>query len=262
MPQISVLMAVYNDEKYVQEAIDSILSQSFFDLELIIVDDGSSDNSTHIINEMAKIDNRIKVISHAQNRGLTKSLNIGLRVCRGQYIARCDADDLCEPQRLQKQYDIMEKNLDIALCGSQGWYIDTTGKKIGQKNVPLTYTDIKNKLLYNNQFIHSSLFMRKDVLDKEGYYNKVFKKSQDYELVLRLARTYKVINLKERLVSWRVAPNSISWSGKSQELYAIKARWYAIRKYDYAKLLGLFHIILRMGWLLLPQSFKRRRYSC
>ena len=260
IPQVSVIMSVYNGERYVSEAIESILQQSFSDWELIVIDDNSSDGSSVIIRQYLAQDQRVKLINNEQNFGLTKSLNIGIKDSTGKYIARLDADDSCLPDRLQKQYDFMEAHPEMAVCGSCGNYIDESGEVVGKKTLPTEYREIKKKLLFNNQFIHSSLFICRAMIDKEGGYDESFRTSQDYELMLRIASKYPVANLPEQLVNWRVGEGSISWSSKRQEWDAIRARWVAVARYGYPKLNGLTNIILRLGWLALPQTFKMKRY--
>jgi len=258
--EVSVLLSVYNGEKNLKETIESILRQTFSEFEFIIVDDGSTDQTANILKIYCKQDERIKIISNRSRNGFTMSLNIGLRCCTGRYIARLDADEIADSQRLEKQYLFMENNPNIVLCGSQGFYIDELGNKTGEKDLPVTDEAIKAKLLFNNQFIHSSLFLRKNILDKEGVYNESFITSQDYELILRLAAKYKMINLSDRLIGWRVKSNSISWTSKRQEWDAIRARWWAITRYGYPKIIGFINIILRFGWLILPQKLKIKRY--
>src|SRR3990172_12530717 len=117
-PVITVLMSAYNAEKYLREAIESILNQTFKDFEFIIINDCSTDKTKKIIEEYANKDARIKLINNATNLGLTKSLNIGLKEARGEYVARLDADDVALPERLEKQYEFMNKNRDITLTGA------------------------------------------------------------------------------------------------------------------------------------------------
>ena len=247
IPQVSVIMSVYNGERYLSEAIESILQQSFVDWELVIINDCSTDGSLAIIQKYLLRDQRVKLINNEQNLGLTKSLNIGIKDSTGKYIARLDADDSCSPDRLQKQYDFMEAHPEVAICGSCGNYLDESGEIIGKKILPTEYREIKKKLLFNNQFIHSSLFICRAVIDKEGGYDESFRTSQDYEFILRIASKYPVANLPEQLVSWRVGEGSISWSSKRQEWDAIRARWAAVVRYGYPKLIGLANIVV--GWL-------------
>lgn len=260
-PKVSVIMSVYNCEKYIRQAIESILNQSFRDFEFIIVDDCSTDKSLEIIRKYQDKDNRIKIILNSENIGLTKSLNKAIKQTQGDYVARMDCDDISLLERLEKQIRFMENNPKIVLCGTLGWIINNNGDIVKEKNIATDYKTIKKKLLFNNQFIHSSLFIRKDVLRKEGLYDEDFNKSQDYELVLRLASKYPVVNLSDYLIKWRVNNNSLSWSDKRQEKDALKARKYAITRYGYPKMAGLFHLIIRSILLFIPQKIKKKRYE-
>src|SRR3989339_514356 len=260
MPVISVLMSVYNGEKFLAESVRSILGQTFKDFEFIILDDGSTDSTMPILDELAKSDLRVKIIKNEKNLGLTLSLNKGLNCCIGKYIARQDVDDVSSLWRLEKQLAYMEANPEVILSGSCGSYIDENSKKVCEKKLPLSYLEIKRKLMFNNQFIHSSLMIRRDVLQKEGGYNKEFGRAQDYELILRLASKYPVANLGENLVSRRLSTISLSWQSKKQEWDAIRARWWGMTKYGYSILQGMLNIILRLNWFLIPQKIKFIRY--
>ncbi len=257
--KVSVIMSAYNAEQFIAQAVDSILAQSFGDFELIIINDGSADRTKSIIEQYVQQDSRI-VLLDQENTGLTKALNNGIKIARGNYIARMDADDIAEPDRLERQYQFMEKNSEYALCGSRAWFIDENNKKLFKKELPITNDSIKKKLLFNNQFVHSSLFIRKSILDEMGFYNEDFKKSQDYELVLRFASKYQIANLEDCLVLWRVNSKSISWSSKNQEKDAIRARWLAVRKYNYSFVKGVANIVLRLAWMIVPQSIKMKRH--
>lgn len=244
-PKISVIMASHNGERFIKEAMNSILSQTFSDFEFLIIDDGSTDLTAIILNEYAGRDQRIKIITNPQCLGLTKSLNIALGQAQGEFIARMDDDDISQKNRFEKQYDFMQKNPEFALVGSMAFLIDEKGETIGEKKLASDSEEIKNMLLFNNQIIHSSWFARNDILIKEGLYNEKFKKAQDYEFVLRLASKYKIFNLPENLLKYRILKTSLSRQNKEQQKFAIMARWLAITKYGYPKLKGLFHIIVR-----------------
>ncbi|MBI5728355.1 MAG: glycosyltransferase [Candidatus Magasanikbacteria bacterium] len=260
MIPISVVMAVHNDERYLTAAIRSILDQTWRDFEFLIVNDGSTDGSDDILQEFARKDPRIILVKQ-DHLGLTAALNVGCRRARGGYMARMDSDDIAAPDRLEKQYHYLEAHPMVAVCGAQGWFINANGRTIGEKNLPCAAEDIRRRLLFNNQCIHSSLFIRKSAFAEAGGYDAHFRKSQDYELLLRLATKYDVVNLPERLVYWRVRSTSLSWQSKAQEWYAILARWRAITRYGYPKLRGLLQIGLRLGWLTVPQRWKMRRYT-
>jgi len=244
--KITVLMAVFNGERYLRQSIESILNQTFYNFEFLIVNDASRDKTKEILEQYSNRDKRIRVLENKTNLGLTKSLNRGLKASQGKYIARMDDDDISSISRLEKQFLFMEQNQDVALCGSLGSIIDENGKEIGKKD--LAIKDIKKKLLFNNQFIHSSLFFRKGF-----FYNETFKKAQDYELVLRVASKHKVANLNEYLIAWRKRRDSLSSVDRKQKKFALKARWWGITKYGYPKAKGVLHIIVRIIQLVVSR---------
>lgn len=259
--KVSVIMASHNGEKFIKEAIDSILGQTFGDFEFLIVDDGSTDLTSIILDEYAKKDQRVKITTNPQCLGLTKSLNNALKQAQGEFIARMDDDDISFKNRFEKQRDFMEKNPDVVLAGAFAFLINENGDTIGEKKLAVASEEIKRKLLFNNQIIHSLWFARRDILIKEGLYNEKFKKAQDYDFVLRLGGKYKIANLPENLLKYRVLATSLSWKNKEQQKFAIKARWRAITKYGYPKIQGLLQIVLRIVWLYVPKKIKMARYK-
>lgn len=256
IPEISVLMSVYNGEAFLAQALESILGQSFSDFELVVVEDASTDRTAQILAQYQAKDARIRVIKNTQNLGLTASLNRGLEVAQGRYIARMDADDISLPERFMTQYWFMEEHLSVAACGSLVRVIDETGKMLGEKNLALSYEDIKKKMLFNNQFIHSTLFFRASMLREIGGYDETFQKSQDYELMLRLCAQYPVVNLREKLLQFRLHADSLSWTGREQQKSAIRARYMAIRKYHFPLVSGIVQILARVVWLCVPKKIK------
>jgi len=227
----------------------------------LIVNDGSTDLTPIILDEYKTRDKRIRIIDNTQCLGLTKSLNIAIGQAKGEYIGRMDDDDVSLKDRLEKQFAFMQKNKDVVLLGTFAFLINETGEIIGEKKLTFLTDEIKKKLLFNNQVIHSSWLAKKDILILEGLYNEKFKKAQDYEFVLRLATKYKIANLPENLLKYRVLKNSLSWQNREQQKFAIKARWKAITKYKYPKIQGLFHIVLRVLWLYIPKRVKMARYK-
>lgn len=221
-PVITVLMSVYNAAKYIPEAIESILSQTFRDYEFIIINDGSTDGTKEIL---ATIDDaRIRVI-HQENHGLTYSLNIGLSLAQGKYIARIDADDYCHPDRLLHQYEEMEKRMDLAVLGTWATQVDGNGKEIDYKVMPVGQDEVIRNITKENPFIHGSVIMRKSILDEVGGYRESFRYAQDYDLFLRLSDQHPMDNLPEYLYYSRHNPDMVSIrSHTSQVAYANLAR--------------------------------------
>lgn len=200
-------MSVYNGEKYLREAIESILNQTFIDFEFIIVNDGSTDNSLKIIKNYS--DERILIINNEKNIGLTKSLNKALKQAKGEYIARQDADDISLPNRFEKQVKHFEKHPEVVLVGTNVCLIDETGEII-EKRVVSAKPSIKD-LFKKNRFSHGSVMIQKEIVDKLGGYNELFKYSQDYELWLRIAKCYEVRNLTQVLYKLRFHNENISF---------------------------------------------------
>lgn len=200
--KVSVIMSVYNCEEFLGEAVSSILGQTFRDFEFIIVDDGSTDRSLEVLRSFD--DDRIRIIENESNIGLTRSLNIGLSGARGEYIARMDADDISLSERLSRQVSFLDAHPEVGLAGCTTRSIDRDGKIVRQLGHPESDYDIKRFLYINNRFVHSSVMIRRSVLDKYGGYNERLKMAQDYELFLRLSPHTKFANLSEPLHLWRL----------------------------------------------------------
>jgi glycosyltransferase involved in cell wall biosynthesis len=218
-PKVTVLMSVYNGEKYLNEAIDSILGQTFKDFEFLIINDGSTDKTAEILKSYN--DPRIKIINNEKNIGLTKSLNKGLKLARGEYIARQDADDISCDNRLERQIKFLDKNLDIAIVGTNYFRINEKGDIIQKIKRQEKDKNIKKYLLSGNQLGHGTIMFRKSCFEKVGFYREEFKFAQDYDLVLRFSEKYKLANIPETLYKWRINSNSVSVSRKIiQDRYA------------------------------------------
>ena len=228
-PKVSVLMSVYNGERYLREAVESILNQTFTDFEFIIVDDGSTDRTSEILKSYA--DPRLITINQA-NKGVTQSLNKAIELARGEYIARMDADDISLPKRLQMQVEFLEKHpATVGLVGTSVIHFDEDGKTIMEKTLLTESSRIKEALLSENQFCHGSVMLRRECIEKAGRYREEFKHAQDYDLWLRIAEHYEVANLATPLYKWRFTANGISISRKiAQDQYATLARQCAERR--------------------------------
>ena len=208
-PLVSVLLPVYNAQDYLRESIDSILNQSFSDFELIIVNDGSTDQSKEIIDSY--IDSRIKRI-HQDNAGLPVSLNRAIAIAKGQYLARQDADDVSLPNRLAEQVGFMEANTDYGLLGTWAQILESRTPTNRKLNHPCENGELQFKLLFYNCFVHSSVMIRKEVLNISGTYPENPEKfpPEDYDLWLRIANVAKIANLPSALLQYREVPGSIS----------------------------------------------------
>jgi len=194
-------MSVYNGERYLREAINSILNQTFRDFEFLIINDGSTDGTAEILKSYD--DHRIKIINNKENLGLTMSLNKGLRLARGEYIARMDADDISELKRLKKQVEFLDMHSSIGVAGINSYLIDERGNILTKMERPTSHEKIMSKILGENQMVHGSLMLRKNLLETCGYYNEGLTFAQDYELLLRLSTVTGLANLSEYLHQWR-----------------------------------------------------------
>ncbi len=208
-PAVSVLMPVFDAERFLAVAIESVLAQSFTDFELLVVDDGSTDRSLEIARSFP--DARIRILESKRNRGQTAALNRGLAAARAALVARQDADDRSHPERLARQVSHFAAQRDLALLGSRGVQIDESGAPLAQMDVPTDAASIRWQMCFDNAFIHSAVMFRKCVVWEElGGYDERVAFCQDFELWSRVAQQHTVGNLGERLVEWRCHDRSMS----------------------------------------------------
>lgn len=215
-------MPVYNGEQFLKEAIDSILNQTFSNFEFLIINDGSTDQSKKIVESYN--DNRICFINNEENKGLIFTLNRGLETAQGKYIARMDQDDISFNDRLKKQYDFLEENLNVALVGGWAEIINENGKKIGTYKTPVNHHEIKFDLLFHNPFIHGTIFFRKDLVRGVGGYNEKNEHAEDYGLYSTMIRNHKITNLPEFLIKYRIHNNSIGQAPQTKIIQNETAR--------------------------------------
>jgi GT2 family glycosyltransferase len=222
-PRVTVLLPVWNGERYLREAIDSILSQTFRDFEFLIINDGSTDSSPAIL--ASYHDPRIRVVNNATNLGLTRTLNHGLSLVTGEYTARQDADDISEPNRLARQVAYLDAHRQVALVGCSYKKIGPSGEELGDRPLPTDCSDLRWALLFYNPFIHSAVMFRQELVKNTvGRYNEAFPYVQDYDLWSRIARGLPVANLPEYLVKYRHSPTSMS----NNSVYAHEAEHFRV----------------------------------
>lgn len=209
---ISVVMPVYNGGKYLREAIESILNQTYRDFEFLIINDGSTDESDEIIRSYT--DPRIVYLQNDQNRGLVYTLNFGISVAKGEYIARMDADDVSKPVRFERQINLFENNPGIGLCGSWAKIIGT----IKVLKVETENDRIKCKLLFRSQFTHSSvMFRREQFLSESLIYKQENYPAEDYALWIDSSTKIMMANIPEYLVDYRVHALQISTESSTRQ---------------------------------------------
>lgn len=203
---VSILMPVYNAETYLKEAIDSILNQTYTHFDLLIINDGSSDDSEKII--LSYSDKRIVYLKNETNKGLIYTLNKGFSLIEKEYVIRMDADDIAMPDRIQKQVEFMEAHPQVWVCGTQINWFGTTTK---QSSFPLTHPEIKAGLLFSSMISHPTAMMRlQKIKEHQLYYNADFLHIEDYELWCRVARVAELANIPIPLLKYRLEGQNIS----------------------------------------------------
>ena len=206
-PLVTVLMTVYNGAKYLNASVQSIINQTFQDFEFLIVNDCSTDDSVKIIESYN--DDRIVIYNNEKNIGQTKSLNIGLKLAKGKYIGRIDADDVAFPLWLEKLVGFIRKHPEYAAVSPGVIIIDSVDKRKKIRRVPASFHEIIFHIFYDSPMNHVSVLMNKDLILRHGGYDETFKITQDYELWSSLVRNnYSITNISDILMSCRVHSSS------------------------------------------------------
>ncbi len=205
--RVTVLMSVFNGEQYLKEAIDSVLNQTYTDFELLIINDGSIDNSLAIVQSYK--DSRIKLINNDQNLGLINSLNKGITLIQSDYIIRMDSDDICLPNRIEVQVNFMDANLNVGASGSH--YYQLKDDKHFEIDLPMSTEEINAFLIFNCPLAHPTTIIRKQVLETYHIkYETGYLYSEDYHFWLQLSKVSQLRNLKESLIYYRMHANQIT----------------------------------------------------
>jgi glycosyltransferase involved in cell wall biosynthesis len=215
-PQVTVLMPAYNAGKYIAEAVQSVLDQTFTDFELLIVDDGSFDDTVPVVESFT--DSRIRLVRQEQ-AGVSAALNKGLQYARGRYICRFDADDICFPHRLVRQVNFLDEHPAYLVVGSDAEYISEDGEHLFDfRCAGHTHEEILDGLYTHCPFIHSAVMYRKDVIMEKGGYSLLAHNFEDYLLWVRLVVLGPCCNLDEALIKVRINPASATidekWRGR------------------------------------------------
>lgn len=224
---ITVLMPVYNAEKYLTEAINSVLCQTHSDFELLIVNDGSRDRSLEIINSYE--DQRIRVITQ-ENAGVSAALNTGLKEAKGKYIARFDADDVCYPTRIEEQYRFMQAHPDYVIIGADIDYIDKDGEYLfSYQTFGHTNEEIKERISMGCPFVHSVVMYKKDTVLGMGGYEVKAHTFEDYFLWMKLIDKGKVFNFNKPMIKVRFNPESVTVDFKDYSETFLRLREKALK---------------------------------
>ena len=254
-PLVSVLMPNYNCEKYISEAIESILKQTYKNFEFIIIDDFSTDNSWKIIKKYSKKDKRIKCFRNEKNLQIVKTLNFGLTKCIGKYIARMDSDDISLKNRLKVQVEFLERNKKFVGCGTN---LEMFWNK--KKNTIKRLYEFKYKSLYKNRLIKSPFahpaIMIKSEIYKKYKYDENFLYCEDWELWLKILKKYEMINLNKNLYLYRQFDTQTKFLKTKRTIYnCIRLRFKYMSLRDYFNLKLIIRILIEFILLFLPKKF-------
>jgi hypothetical protein len=219
---VSVVMSVFNGERFLREAVESILRQSLREFEFIIIDDGSTDHSSSILDSYHASDARVKVY-HEEHRGLIGSLNEGCRLAQSKYIARMDADDIAGKDRLKRQLVFMDAHPEVAVVGGAVEWIDATGNSLGTHRYPAEDRQIKATLLEGSALWHPTVMLRREAFVLVGGYRSIVVDAEDYDLWLRIADHFQLANLEDVILKYRLHPSQVSMRKTAQQTLGLLA---------------------------------------
>lgn len=235
-PRVTVLMPVRNGADHLRDAIDSILAQTFSDFELLVIDDGSTDATPEILREVR--DARVRVVTHPRNLGLVPTLNEGLGIARGQWVARQDHDDLSHPERLSRQCAYLDAHPECVLVGTEAFAMVGDEARAYRLLRPPSTESIRWYLCFDNAFIHSSVMFRRDLVLKEFGAYPASLHSEDYALWSRMARGHTTANIAEPLLTYREHPASVTGSMSPETAAAFDAATEAVRRDNLEAIFG------------------------
>jgi hypothetical protein len=232
LPLISVLLPVYNAAPYLSESIKSILVQTYEHLELVVIDDGSTDESWRLLNEFAQQDKRIRLYQNEKNKGLIQTLNDSLSLCQGKYIARMDADDIAHPKRLQKQYEALQKNANCRFCGTAYCFFLKRRSRVQEQLQRLEFQQkyLHPRALFYTPLAHACLFVEASFY-QSFQYSEAHPIAEDYELLTRMLQQSNALNVLQPLLSVRLSTTSVSVQYKQTQLESIQKIYQS--QFDY-----------------------------
>jgi glycosyltransferase involved in cell wall biosynthesis len=263
LPLVSVVMPVYNTARFLPDAIESVLSQTYSNFEFIIIDDASTDGSWEIIQAYMNRDRRIRSYRNNQNRHIVYSRNSGIQQSEGDYVAFLDSDDIALPNRVERQVAYMIATPRCGVCGSNFMIIDPFGNTLGTKKFPEKDEDIRNSFFYFNPFAQNTVLIRKRCFDRVGLYNDAFRNAEDLDMWIRIGAEFELHNLQEFLVKYRIHENnSILKSQKTMIKSTLAIRRNAVDRFGY-KMGPKAHIAytLTKGMLYLPSGLVLRLFN-
>lgn len=268
MPKVSIILPTYNGARFISNAIKSVQNQSFTDWELLVLDDGSSDGVGKIVENFSLVDSRILNVTNEKNIGLQKTLNKGISLARGKYIARLDDDDVwSDTLKLENQVNFLEKNKDYVLVGTGVVVVNEEGDEILRYLNPNNDKDIRRGFLKRNPFVHSSVVFKKESVVSVGMYSEDGDSLhvEDYDLWLKLGRIGKVYNLPTYSVKFMSRKGSITQNNrihqfkKNLELVKLNKQFYP--NYFSSILFGYIRFFMFRVFRILPENFRNKIFK-
>lgn len=261
---VSVVMSVFNADRSVSQAIESILHQTLENIEFIIINDASKDKSLQKIRQYMRKDKRIRLINNKNDLRLAHSLNRGVSLAKSDLIARMDPDDVSLPERLASQYDFMKKNPRVAVVGTFIQVVDTKGKEVWERTYPMQSKDIKKIMFRYAPFAHPSVMFRKKVFEEFGGYNPKLKTCEDIDFWFRIGTKYEFGNIPRKLLRYTLSKTSGTFRNlRPTELLGFKIKIEAIRKYGYKPTFYdiIFNILQFMSLWIMPPDTRIKLYN-
>jgi glycosyltransferase involved in cell wall biosynthesis len=228
-PLVSVVLPVHDGERFLAEAVESVLSQTLRDLELVVVDDGSTDGTQDVLS--AYRDSRMRVVAQP-HRGLVGALTAGIAAASASYVARMDADDVSEPRRLERQVELLERRPRAGMAATWVAVVDEEGRELRRHVLPSEHDDLARRLLLRNPFQHGSVLLRRAALEEAGGYRGDYGANEDYDLWRRLARSWELACVPEVLYRYRVHAGAVTQTDPERVVRRERLRTELWREYD------------------------------
>lgn len=262
-PLVSVLMPAYNAEKYIAEAIESILNQTYKNFELIIIDDFSTDRTWEIIQKYQKKDKRISAFQNAENLYIAKNRNALLKKAVGKYIAWQDADDISLPNRIQKQVELLEKNPDVGIVGGYLLFYQDD-KVISTRKYDTTDDKLRQKIFRYSPVAQPAAMIRKECFERVGEYNPKYPPAEDIDMSFRIGKYYKFANLSEPVIKYRQYDESATFLRlKKIELSTIEVRLKnaSNSKYNFGIFDMMYNLMQFISVYIIPPKLKIKLFN-
>lgn len=264
IPIVSVVMPVFNAERFVHKAIESIFNQTLKNFEFIIVNDASEDKTAEVIHSCAKKDKRIRLINNDKNLKIAHALNIGVCAARTDLIARIDADDISHTERLEIQYDYLMRHPKVAIVGANISITDGNGKEIWKREYPARSEDLKKIMLRYSPFAHPAVMFRKKVFKEFGGYDPKMIPCEDIDLWFKIGAKYKLGTIPKTLVKYSLSAKSGShYDLLTTELLGFKIKINAIKKLGFRPSAYdlIYNLLQFLSLWLMPADLRIKLYN-